>query len=1252
MAESRDYYFFGTTKGLDVFDKHTLKTRKLPFAAVNNVEIRSIVVDKNGGIWVGTYRRLLKLSPDLSKCEDMTASGRTPKTSVNQIYLDRQGNIWVMFWEHGLYRYDTSGKCFRAAPRIGKRNNPFHILQMGDGSYVVSTWGDGLFRMDSKGLITPIAVTGDNKDALSTIFDIVYDNLRGITWLIDDDNIYATRLSGNKISILNRQDMDVFKNKQFNSIFADRDGNLWIGTKDDSFFRIYADRRAFTHFTIDGNLTIGRQRPQINSIFNAANGDLWYSTDGVGIGVICADGKHFSLNIPNKYSYMAPLGYIRFICQPSFLPQNHIWMLPKYRKDIYELKCEKTGISVVKSIDTGNTGLPLALFEDSKGNLWFSTNIGVSVRRKGGSRFTMVKSLAYDDICSITEDNLGHVWMASQSHGLIMIETANNGKNIIKTKKEYNSSNSKLPTSHVESIVFDRHNNQLWIGLAEGFIISHSAKNGQFKNHSHIVEGGIRGDVIGMQTDPHGNLWIATAMGIVRFDPSRRSIIAYNSADIDVNNFCKNACIYRPNGDMMVFGGRGGIVGIHSSESDTNDKSTTMPIISDMKVGGISIYDGLGDNTYSLDNKQRLVRLGCDARNVEIDFSACEYGLRRHLFAYMIEGIDRTWNYCGEGRASAYYSVLPKGTHRLLIRYTDDNGQWSDNIISYKLYKQPHLWETWWAYTLYLLAALAVAYYIYNNARQRMHERQRRQIDRIERQKEEELVQTKLRYFTNVSHDFLTPITVISCIIDDMRMTSHAYDSQFTHIRANLNRLRQLIQQVLDFRKMENGKMKLAVSEGDLGLFVGNICHNYFEPLTSKKPVQLIVNIPTDRTVHGLFDANKIEKIIIDLLSNAFKYTEHGEISVSLCEAINDGRRLAVLKVADTGSGIAQKDIAHIFDRFYTTRASRSDSNGVGLSLVKEIAELHHATISVDSELGNGSTFTLAIPLDADGYLPGEIADKNEAADRLELCDPATTLPGEEPQPTADERRMLIVEDNEELLTLMQRIFSRYHTVLTATNGSEGLDMARTEHPDIIVSDVMMPVMDGLEMCRQLKADAETSHIPVILLTARATTEDRVECYEAGADGYIAKPFELSVLKARIENFLRQRHERQKEYRADDHASTTQLQMSTLDKKFMDKTIKEIESHIDDEDYDIGQLAEAVCMSKSTLYRKIKSLTDMSPVEFLRTMRLKKSHRMLTENPDLSISEIASSCGFSTLRYFSKCFKEEYGMAPSELRKQ
>ena len=407
-------------------------------------------------------------------------------------------------------------------------------------------------------------------------------------------------------------------------------------------------------------------------------------------------------------------------------------------------------------------------------------------------------------------------------------------------------------------------------------------------------------------------------------------------------------------------------------------------------------------------------------------------------------------------------------------------------------------------------------------------------------------------------------------------------------------------------------------------------------------------------------------------------------------------KSLAILKVKDTGKGISEKDAAHIFDRFYTVNDQRSDSNGIGLSLVYELVTLHHADIKVDSKVGEGTTFTVTLPIDRDSYADDEMMKPKTEADKLEVQLPVGMTPedvlqeAEEEHPDADDKRLLIVEDNDELRGLMVRIFARYHQVDSAENGAEALKKIQENEPDIIISYVMMPVMDGLQLCRQLKNDVDTSHIPIILLTARNQPEDRVECYEAGADGYIAKPFELPVLKARIDNFLRLRKERQEKFRTtlvgaavseaqkpsadteheevhpfrvvaetetsnvnkeEQISGVDKLEMSALDKKVFDKALKLIDEHLNDEDFGVDAMADAMFMSKSSLYRKIKALTGLSPVEFIRNIRLKRAYQMLQEE-DVTITDVAYACGFSTPRYFSTCFKTEFGITPTEFKKQ
>lgn len=939
MAENANYYIIGTAKGLAVIDKHTFKASALPFADANNVEIRSIAIDRRGNVWVGTYRTLLRLSPDLRHCDDMSKKG-VRRTSVNQVYVDNDGNVWAMLWEYGLYKYNAAKNRFYSMPTIGGRNNPFRMLQNRDGSYIISTWGNGLFMMDRKGHVSKLLNDRPYDDMLSCVFGIVRDDSDRMLWMVESGNLITAQLDGNRLTIVNRKELGDVTHRQFNSIYKDRDGNIWLSTKDDGFIRATADRGAFAFIPLGCNMPGINTRPYITATYDDGDG-LWYAVSGLGIGYDSSNGTKTYITPPLDHSSMSSFQNVSFITRPSFLPNNHVWVLSQYQNEILELEHNGGSLQLVRIISTDTPGLPQTLFEDSRHNLWLATNIGMTVRRRGDTKFRVVGDLPYDDFHSIAEDDKGRLWMASQSHGLVRCNavTGKNGALHITGKTTFTAQNSILATNHTEAVTFDRMRRKIWIGLAEGEIYSYDTQSNRLDNHSEITEGCMRGDIVNIVPDTKGQIWIVSAMDIVRYNPTKGSINVFSAADTEVSDFAKNAFAVSPTSGIMCFAGRGGAVCLQTEPrgNATQGNRHTL-IVSDMKIGGVSIYNGLNDDAYAFDNQSRELRLGRDARNIEIDFTACEYGQQRRVFAYMLEGVDKSWNYCGERRASAYYTDIPKGTHRLLIRSTDDNGQWTDSITTYTLYKEPHLWETWWAYIIYIAIATALAYFVLSNARQRIRERQHRQIDRIERQKEEELVQTKLRYFTNISHDFLTPITVITCIIDEMNTSSNMFNSQIGQIHTNLNRLRMLIQQVLDFRKIENGKMTLAVSNGRLDSLVNDICHNNFEPLATKKGLRFDVAIKSVGGIDGYFDTDKVDKMLTNLLSNAFKYTERGGISVTLSETTKEGKRFAVVEVADTGVGIASKDLKHIFDRFYTARSSRSDSNGVGLSLVNDIA--------------------------------------------------------------------------------------------------------------------------------------------------------------------------------------------------------------------------------------------------------------------------------------------------------------------------
>lgn len=555
----------------------------------------------------------------------------------------------------------------------------------------------------------------------------------------------------------------------------------------------------------------------------------------------------------------------------------------------------------------------------------------------------------------------------------------------------------------------------------------------------------------------------------------------------------------------------------------------------------------------------------------------------------------------------------------------------------------------------YVVLVILSLYLFYRRMKRRLQLRHELKIAQIDREKSEELVQTKLRYFTNISHDLLTPLTIITCLIDDAEMTNGSRISQLSMIRSNVNKLRRLLQQILDFRKVESGNMKLSVSKSDIVSFIDDVCKVNFAPLIRKKS-QTFTFSTEDKHLIAYFDRDKIDKIVSNLLSNACKYTsEGGEIKLIMKSYQNAEHTHLRIQVVDTGEGIAPDDLENIFERFYTAnKGDESESNGIGLSLTKDLVELHHGTIEVESELTKGSTFTVDFPIDKDSYQENELitgetsVNDKKAAMIFEHEDLDESGVVEDAQ--TNDNHLLLVEDNEELLYLMEKILSRQYHVLVAKNGLEALDIIKDNEIDIIISDVMMPEMDGLELCRNIKSNLETSHIPVILLTAKNTAEDRIECYNAGADGYISKPFELKILEARINNFIIHKKSKQEEFRTNVEVDIDSLETSSIDKDFLDKVVSVIKSNMAEGDFDVVQLADALAVSKSSLYRKMKIATGLSPIEFIRNIRLKHGSQLL-KNKSMSIAEVAYECGFSNPKYFATCFKEDFGVTPKEYQK-
>lgn len=725
--------------------------------------------------------------------------------------------------------------------------------------------------------------------------------------------------------------------------------------------------------------------------------------------------------------------------------------------------------------------------------------------------------------------------------------------------------------------------------------------------------------------------------------------------DVMVNSFMPNS-YYKTRAGKILYGGNKGISVFTPYDHLSDNPRRIRTMVADVKIDGVSSL--LEKNNQRFNLRSQIISLNAGDKNIEIDFSSLNYAFPDKIkYAYKMDGVDDDWVYVRGDRQFAFYNQLPKGKRTFYLKTTDVNGLWSNYIAEVQVFKQPAFYETLWAYLFYIVFTLLCLYLFYHRMKRRIQLRHELRIAQIDKEKSEELVQTKLRYFTNISHDLLTPLTIITCLIDDAEMTNGSRISQLTMIRSNVNKLRRLLQQILDFRKVESGNMKISVSKSDVISFIDDVCKINFTPLMRKKN-QTFTFLTEDRHLMAYFDRDKLDKIVSNLLSNACKYTANGgDIKLIVDSYWESEYHHLRIQVVDTGEGIAPVDLENVFKRFYTiNKGDESESNGIGLSLTKDLVELHHGTINVESELGKGSTFTVDLPINKDSYQEDELISEHISANGIntdlilekeELIDSKV---GEGEDAQIADVHLLLVEDNEELLFLMEKILSKHYHVLIAKDGLEALNVIKDNEIDIIISDVMMPEMDGLEFCRALKSNLETSHIPIILLTAKNTVEDRIECYNAGADGYISKPFELKILEARINNFIMHKKNKQEEFRSNVEVNIDSLEPSSIDKEFLDKVISVINSNMSEGDFDVVQLADALAVSKSSLYRKMKLATGLSPIEFIRNIRLKHGSQLLKDK-SISVAEVAYECGFSNPKYFATCFKEEFGVTPKEYQK-
>ena len=656
------------------------------------------------------------------------------------------------------------------------------------------------------------------------------------------------------------------------------------------------------------------------------------------------------------------------------------------------------------------------------------------------------------------------------------------------------------------------------------------------------------------------------------------------------------------------------------------------------------------------------IELTHEQNSFNLTFNVQDYSLANQVeYAYMLKGLENSW-YTLTDPNNVTFRNIPPGKYEFLVKARLHNQDWSEDMTSLRIHITPPLWLTWWAKLIYILITISIIYTIIHAYKKKIDLESLYTLEKKNHEQEQELNQERLRFYTNITHELRTPLTLILGPLEDMQKDTSLPTRQaqkLSVIHQSALRLLNLINQILEFRKTETQNKKLCVCKSNIAPLVHEIGLKYKE-LNQKKAIDFQIQIEKEEML--LFFDKEIITIILDnLISNAIKYTEQGKITLSLYPTTRNGVTYTEIKVSDTGYGISAEALPHVFDRYYQESGKHQASGtGIGLALVRNLVELHEGEIRVESIQNEGSTFYISLL--TDNIYPNALHGDSTKQTEEEMISEAVPEDSQNTEPETSKPILLIVEDNEDIQKYIAESFSDSFEVITGSNGEEGKQQALNRIPDIIVSDIMMPVMDGITLCRQLKEDVRTSHIPVILLTAKDSLQDKEEGYEVGADSYLTKPFSASLLRSRINNLLDSRKKLIAQFQQtgtshnpnshlDEKRSIITEALSKLDNEFIEKITQLVEDNLSSEKIDITYLSDKMCMSGSTLYRKMKALTGLSTNEYIRKVKMQNAERLLLEGK-YNISEIAYKIGMNSTGYFRQCFKDEFGVSPSDYLKQ
>lgn len=1263
--------WIGTSNGLNRYNPATEIFKRIDIKDVKGGRnyIASVLEDTYGQIWVATFAGVKLV--DTTKWELTALEGlrdQTATTLTNAVtftlFEDASRKLWAGT-KNGVKLFDPKTKKLLPIPSA--------ILNcaelMGTKIIVIrqDKAGDLWFGSETAGLFKY-----DRKKDRMTIFKHQEGNPQSLlsNWMrdiyvYDDQHIWVGTRNG--LSIYNTLtqkftnyshnalDPDGLNDSTIWSFMQDEAAGIWIGTFAGGLNVHYPANANFSNIGESLGQQMGLSHPVVNALTEDKNGGLWIGTYGGGINYLNRKTK-VNTYYEIRNNQRQTRNGVKSLAKDE---KGNLWVgtldgLCAFNTTTKEIKFFKFEITQGKLSEN----LINAIATD-QGTVWAGTNGGgLRHLQPDGSYVTYshnptnTTGISDNFVTALLKDVQNNLWVGTQNGLNYYQSRTKTFKRHVKTSDPYTLSNNSVTT------LFKDSKDRLWIGTEAGLNYYHTVSNRFYalNEKAQLTDDIIRAIV----EDDRGDIWVSTDNGLYKlhfktfnlpFNSNDITITHYDAKDgLASNQFSTNAGIKLASGELL-FGGINGLSSffpekIHVNRMKPNVAFTDFLI----RNKNVPIDSSESPLKQSVTFAKRI-ELNHDEGYLTIKFAALNFvNPEKNQYAYKMEGIrGDDWHFSGTQREANYTNLLP-GNYTFMVKAANNDGIWNEEPISVQIIVLPPWWQTWWAFLGYFAIVSYIGYTIYKFLKNRAQLKRDLYLEHLQSERQAELHQMKIDFFTNISHEIRTPLSLILGPLEKMVLSSGANSSiynQLVQVQNNANRLMRLVTELMDFRKAESGHMKLLYSSCNIIKFIEEI-YLSFQNLAADKNISYSFE-REDEEINVYFDKDHFEKVIFNLLSNAFKFTpEGGKISVAIK---NLGNNISI-QIKDNGKGISPKNIEKLFNRFfqvYNDEVSNS-GYGIGLALSKSIVELHKGTIDVASEQGL-TTFTVTLPtgsahLDQELLMPEFMNSDNPVHYYLQ-SQANTIIDAPVDVPENIKYTLLIIEDNHELRTFIKQSFQDQYKIIEAANGVEGLEKTLMLMPDLIISDVMMPEMDGLELCRRIKLDERINHIPIILLTARAAYIHQINGLEKGADAYITKPFSVQVLALNVKNIIATKEAGRQKFVRELLINPQPIEIKSPDDKFLMKLMSIIESHLDDTDFEVNTIVEEIGMSKTVLYKKVQAITNLSVADLIKSIRLKKA-AMLLERNQISIAEIAFAVGFNDRKYFSKEFKKLYNVSPSE----